>query len=106
VYAIKVYLRRPKKSGLATKDGYFMETALQRDYYLLRDLDTFAVHIWTRKEKALAIAEHLQKESPNSLIMITDDIPKAALERALKYKQAKQNESNQNKENEPSGKGG
>ena len=51
MYAIKVYLSRPKKSGLATKDGYFMETAMQKNYYLMRDLEDNVVHVYTRKEK-------------------------------------------------------
>ena len=56
MYAIKVYLSRPKKSGLSTKDGYFLESALQKNYYLMRDLNDNVVHVFTRKEKAEKIS--------------------------------------------------
>ena len=86
MYAIKVYLSRPKKSGLGTKDGYFMESALQKNYYLMRDLEDNIVHVYTRKEKAEKIVKHLQEENPKMLIELTEDIPTAALARALKKK--------------------
>ena len=86
MYAIKVYLSRPKKSGLGTKDGYFMESALQRNYYLMRDFADNIVHVFTRKEKAERIVKHLQEENPKMLIELTEDIPTAALARALKKK--------------------
>ena len=86
MYAIKVYLTRPKKSGLNTKDGYFLESALQKNYYLMRDLNDNVVHVFTRKEKAEKIVNFLQEENPKMLIQITEDIPAAALARALKKK--------------------
>ena len=87
MYAIKVYLTRPKKSGLATKDGYFMESVLQRNYYLMRDFEDNIVHVFTRKEKAEKIVNELQEQNPKMLIQLTEDIPAAALARALKKKQ-------------------
>lgn len=87
MYAIKVYLKIPKKSGLATKDGYFMESVLQKNYYLMRDLDDNVVHVFTRKEKAEKIVNELQEQNPKMLIQLTEDIPAAALARALKKKQ-------------------
>ena len=92
MYAIKVYLTRPKKSGLATKDGYFLESALQKNYYLMRDLDDNVVHVFTRKEKAEKIVNELQEQNPKMLIQLTEDIPAAALARALKKKQIIQEE--------------
>ena len=86
MYAIKVYLSRPKKSGLGTKDGYFMESALQRNYYLMRDFADNIVHVFTRKEKAERIVKHLQEENPKMLIELTEDIPTAALAREKKKK--------------------
>ena len=86
MYAIKVYLSRPKKSGLATKDGYFMESLLLKNYYLMRDLEDNVVHVYTRKEKAQSMVDHLQEENPKMLIQVTEDIPPAALARALKKK--------------------
>jgi len=88
MYAIKVYLTRPKKSGLATKDGYFLESALQKNYYLMRDLSDNIIHVFTRKEKAEKIVNQLQEQNPRMLIQLTEDIPAAALARALKKKQA------------------
>ena len=92
MYAIKVYLTRPKKSGLATKDSYFLESALQKNYYLMRDLDDNVVHVFTRKEKAEKIVNELQEQNPKMLIQLTEDIPAAALARALKKKQIVQEE--------------
>lgn len=103
MYAIKVYLTRPKKSGLATKDGYFLESALQKNYYLMRDLDDNVVHVFTRKEKAEKIVNFLQEENPKMLIQITEDIPAAALARALKKKG---NETKAIETKESSSKGG
>jgi hypothetical protein len=87
MYAIKVYLTRPKKSGLATKDGYFLESALQKNYYLMRDFEDNIIHVFTRKEKAEKIVNQLQEQNPKMLIQLTEDIPVAALARALKKKQ-------------------
>lgn len=103
MYAIKVYLSRPKKSGLATKDGYFMESAMQKNYYLMRDLTDNVVHVFTRKEKAERIIKHLQEENPKMLIQLTEDIPAAALARALKKKG---NETKAIEKSESSSKGG
>ncbi len=74
MYAIKVYLSRPKKSGLGTKDGYFMESALLRNYYLMRDFEDNVVHVYTRKEKAERIVTQLQEQNPKMLIQLTEDI--------------------------------
>ena len=103
MYAIKVYLSRPKKSGLATKDGYFLESALQKNYYLMRDLNDNVVHVFTRKEKAEKIVNFLQEENPKMLIQLTEDIPAAALARALKKKG---NETKAIETEESSSKGG
>ena len=103
MYAIKVYLSRPKKSGLATKDGYFLESALQKNYYLMRDLNDNVVHVFTRKEKAEKIVNFLQEENPKMLIQLTEDIPAAALARALKKKG---NETKTIETEESSSKGG
>lgn len=103
MYAIKVYLSRPKKSGLATKDGYFMETAMQKNYYLMRDLEDNVVHVFTRKEKAERIVNELQEQNPKMLIQLTEDIPAAALARALKKKG---NETKAIETDESSSKGG
>ena len=63
-----------------------MESALQRNYYLMRDFADNIVHVFTRKEKAERIVKHLQEENPKMLIELTEDIPTAALARALKKK--------------------
>ena len=103
MYAIKVYLTRPKKSGLATKDGYFMESVLQKNYYLMRDFEDNVVHVFTRKEKAVKIVNELQEQNPKMLIQLTEDIPAAALARALKKKG---NETKASETNESDSKGG
>ena len=64
-----------------------MESALQKNYYLMRDLNDNVVHVYTRKEKAEKIVNFLQEENPKMLIQLTEDIPAAALARALKKKQ-------------------
>ena len=67
MYAIKVTLNKRKP----------------HDFYLLRDMDDFVIHVWTRKaeaEKALARID-------DASCSLTDDIPRYALERALKKKQ-------------------
>ena len=63
-----------------------MESALQKNYYLMRDLNDNVVHVYTRKEKAEKIVNFLQEENPKMLIQLTEDIPAAALARALKKK--------------------
>ena len=53
------------------------------DFFLMRDLEDFVVHVWSRKteaEKALARMD-------NPICELTQDIPRAALERAMKKKQ-------------------
>lgn len=92
MYAIKIYLTRPKKSGLATKDNYFMESLMLKNYYLMRDLTDHVVHVYTRKEKAESMAKHLQEENPKMLVQVTEDIPPAALARALKKKSENEKE--------------
>jgi len=87
MYAIKVYLTRPKKSGLATKGNPFMQDALEKNYYLMRDFEDNVVHVFTRKEKAEKTVNELQEQNPKMLIQLTEDIPAAALARALKKKQ-------------------
>ena len=52
----------------------------------MRDLNDNVVHVFTRKEKAEKIVNFLQEENPKMLIQITEDIPAAALARALKKK--------------------
>ena len=93
MYAIKVYLSRPKKSGLGPKHsgvativGEFIENVSPKNYYLMRDFADNIVHVFTRKEKAERIVKHLQEENPKMLIELTEDIPTAALARALKKK--------------------
>ena len=83
-YAIKVYLKKPKKSGLATKGNYFLQTDLEKNYYLMRDLSDNVVNIYTDKTKVKQMADLLQEQNPNSFITFTDDIPAAALARGLK----------------------
>ena len=87
MYAIKVYLTRPKESGLATKGAPFMQDALEKNYYLMRDFEDNVVHVFTRKEKAEKTVNELQEQNPKMLIQLTEDIPAAALARALKKKQ-------------------
>ena len=58
------------------------------DWFLLRDLEDFVVHVWSRKseaEKALARIN-------DSTCVLTDEIPRAALERAIKKKQMKRDD--------------
>ena len=53
------------------------------DFFLMRDLEDFVVHVWTRKTEAEKILQKLDSET----CQITQDIPLAALERAMKKKQ-------------------
>ena len=80
-----------------------MESALQKNYYLMRDLNDNVVHVYTRKEKAEKIVNFLQEENPKMLIQLTEDIPAAALARALKKKG---NETKAIETEESSSKGG
>lgn len=84
MYAIKVYDKRPKKSGLKTKDDYFLSSTLQKNYYLMRDLSDNIVNIYTDKKYVQKLADLLQQQNPKSLITITSDIPATALARGLK----------------------
>lgn len=79
-----------------------MQDALTKNYYLMRDLEDNIVHVHTRKERAEKIATQLQEQHPNMLIMITEDIPKEALARALN-KKADEKTSEINKSNSKSG---
>ena len=76
LYAIKVYLNKPKGDNL-----------LDKNYYLMRDLNDGVVHVYTRKARVEAIAKHLQEKNPRMLIEVTDQVPAAALARGLKKKQ-------------------
>ena len=53
------------------------------DFYLLRDMNDFVVHVWTRKEEAEKALARIDDAS----CVITQDIPKAALDRAVEKKQ-------------------
>ena len=53
------------------------------DFFLMRDLEDFVVHVWTRKTEA----EKILKKLDNPTCELTQDIPRAALERAMKKKQ-------------------
>ena len=63
-----------------------METAMQKNYYLMRDLEDNVVHVYTRKEKAQSMVDYLQEQNPKMLIQLTEEIPAVALARALKKK--------------------
>ena len=76
LYAIKVYLNKPKGDKL-----------LEKNFYLMRDLNDGIVHVYTRKARVEAIAKHLQEQNPRMLIEATDQVPAAALARGLKKKQ-------------------
>ena len=53
------------------------------DFFLMRDLEDFVVHVWTRKTEAEKIL--IKLDSPTC--ELTQDIPRAALERAMQKKQ-------------------
>jgi len=73
-----------------------METAMQKNYYLMRDLEDHVVHVYTRKEKAQSMIDSLQEQNPKMLIQLTEEIPAVALARALKKKaDEKTNETNE-----------
>ena len=63
-----------------------MESALLKNYYLMRDLEDSVVHVYTRKEKAQSMVDYLQEQNPKMLIQLTEEIPAVALARALKKK--------------------
>ena len=58
------------------------------DWYLLRDLNDFVVHVWSRESEAKKLLAKLN----NDTLEITQDIPRAALERATAKKRAKLSE--------------
>ena len=58
------------------------------DWYLLRDLNDFVVHVWSRESEA----KKLLAKMNNDTLEITQDIPRAALERATAKKRAKLSE--------------
>ncbi len=55
------------------------------DWYLLRDLDDFVVHVWTRKSEAEKALARISSDTCE----LTTDIPRYALERAMQKKRAK-----------------
>jgi len=55
------------------------------DWYLLRDLNDYVVHVWTRESEV----KKLLAELKNNTLEITQDIPRLALERATAKKRAK-----------------
>ena len=59
---------------------------MQKNYYLMRDLEDNVVHVYTRKEKAQSMVDYLQEQNPKMLIQLTEEIPAVALARALKKK--------------------
>jgi hypothetical protein len=79
-----------------------MESALLKNYYLMRDLEDSVVHVYTRKEKAQSMVDYLQEQNPKMLIQLTEDIPAPALARALK-KKADEKTSETNESNSTSG---
>ena len=58
------------------------------DWYLLRELNDFVVHVWSRESEA----KKLLAKMNNDTLEITQDIPRAALERATAKKRAKLSE--------------
>ena len=79
-----------------------METAMQKNYYLMRDLEDNVVHVYTRKEKAQSMVDYLQEQNPKMLIQLTEEIPAVALARALK-KKTDEKTSETNESNSTSG---
>ena len=53
------------------------------DFFLMRDLEYYVVHVWTRKTEA----EKILKKLDSPTCELTQDIPRAALERAMQKKQ-------------------
>jgi hypothetical protein len=91
MYAIKVYLTKPKN-----------HTSNEKNYYLMRDMEDSVVHVFTRRERAEQIAKYLQEENPRMLIEVTEDIPAPALARALKKKSENEKENNSEESNSQS----
>ena len=83
MYAIKVYLTKPKN-----------HTSNEKNYYLMRDMEDSVVHVFTRRERAEQMAKYLQEENPRMHISVTEEIPAPALARALKKKSENEKENN------------
>ena len=60
MYAIKVNLKKPKKNE--------SPLGIEKNSFLLRDLETFCVHVYSRKEKAQKIVDYMQEQNPNSFV--------------------------------------
>ena len=88
MYAIKVYLTKPKN-----------HTINEKNYYLMRDMEDSVVHVFTRRERAEQMAKHLQEENPRMHISVTEDIPAPALARALKKKSEDEKETTSKESN-------
>ena len=91
MYAIKVYLTKPKN---------FAQN--EKNYYLMRDMEDSVVHVFTRRERAEQMVKHLQEENPRMHISVTEDIPAPALARALKKKSENEKENNSEESNSQS----
>jgi len=91
VYAIKVYLTKPKN-----------HTSNEKNYYLMRDMEDSVVHVFTRRERAEQMAKYLQEENPRMHISVTEEIPAPALARALKKKSENEKENNSEESNSQS----
>ena len=64
MYAIKVNLKKPKKNE--------SPLSIEKNSFLLRDLETFCVHVYSRKEKAQKIVDYMQEQNPNSFVRLRD----------------------------------
>ena len=91
MYAIKVYLTKPKN-----------HTSNEKNYYLMRDMEDSVVHVFTRRERAEQMAKYLQEENPRMHISVTEEIPAPALARALKKKSENEKENNSEESNSQS----
>jgi len=91
MYAIKVYLSKPKN---------FIQN--EKNYYLMRDMEDSVVHVFTRRERAEKIAQLLQEENPRMHISVTENIPAPALARALKKKSEDEKETTTKESNSQS----
>ena len=58
----------------------------------MRDMEDSVVHVFTRRERAEQMVKHLQEENIRMHISVTEDIPPAALARALKKKSENEKE--------------
>ena len=91
MYAIKVYLSKPKT---------FIQN--EKNYYLMRDMEDSVVHVYTRRERAEKMAQLLQEENPRMHISVTENIPAPALARALKKKSEDEKETTTKESNSQS----